>query len=547
MTPHPLSAVDAGPKSAGGKRPSWLRLPRRIDTKLRNIARSVEHGRVRQQIAEDGVFSYHYAFMTAMAAGIAIIGLLLNSPAVIIGAMLISPLMGPIMATGFSLAMLDADLGRRSFGALMAGALMAVAMTAAIVLASPVQDATPEILARTRPNLFDLVVAVLSGAAGGYAMVRGRGGTVVGVAIATALMPPLAVAGYGLATFQWSISRGAALLFLTNMVAISAAAALVAEWYGFGRGGIRKAFARQALVSLVLLAPLSIPLFLSLRDIAQESYAQAVIRRAIGAEVAKLEDGQLARLQVRFAEGRAIHADAIVMTEAPRPGLREEVLAKLEKELGRPLVLRLSQVRSEEQPAGAGVGAFGRLLDPPAQPAQPPPTLAETIRAAAPIPLRSVESDEAARTVTILAGAHPDLDLKAFRAIEAELAQRYGGWRVQLVPPMLPLPELRFESGSYALPDAALDRLETAAWALERWNVKNVAVTGYASSDGAGTRTVAARRAQEVARWLEARGFDTRSEARFPAENQRARERMLGLSAFRKVEISPLLAPRAEL
>lgn len=118
---------------------------------------------------------------------------------------------------------------------------MAVGMTAAIVLLSPVQDATPEILVRTRPNRFDLVAAVLSGAAGGYATVRRRAGAVVGVAIAAALMPPLAVAGYGLATSQWSIARGAALLFVTDMVAISATAALVAGWYGFGRGGIRRA------------------------------------------------------------------------------------------------------------------------------------------------------------------------------------------------------------------------------------------------------------------------------------------------------------------
>jgi uncharacterized hydrophobic protein (TIGR00271 family) len=326
---------------------------RRFNIWLTRIARSVDHGRIREQIAAEGEFSGHYAFMTAMAAGIAIIGLLLNSPAVIIGAMLISPLMGPIVATGFSLAMLDVDMGRRGFGALMAGAAMAIAMTLAIVLVSPVQDATPEILARTRPNLFDLVVAVLSGAAGGYATVRGRGGTVVGVAIATALMPPLAVVGYGLATSQWSIARGAALLFVTNMVAISASAAVVAEWYGFGRGGIRKAFARQALVALALLALLSIPLLLSLRDIAQESYAQAVIRRTIEAQVAGLDGGQLAQLQVRFDEDEAIHADAMVVTDAPRPGFREEARAAVEKALGRPVTLRLSQVRAEDSPARA--------------------------------------------------------------------------------------------------------------------------------------------------------------------------------------------------
>jgi outer membrane protein OmpA-like peptidoglycan-associated protein len=355
-------------------------------------------------------------------------------------------------------------------------------------------------------------------------------------------MPPLAVVGYGLATSQWSIARGAALLFLTNMVAISASAALMAEWYGFGRGGIRKAFARQALVSLALLAPLSIPLFLSLRDIAQESYAQTVIRRTIEAQVAGLDGGQLARLQVRFDEDEAIHADAMVVTDDPRPGFREEARAAVEKALGRPVTLSLHQVRAEDSPARAQAASFGRLLEAPVAPAPaspPVPDLAQTIRAATPIPLRSVESDESAKSLTILAGAHAALDLEAYRAMETGLADRHRDWKVQLVPPLIPLPEIRFESGSHALSPSAMEALETTAWALSRWELKDVEVSGYASSDRSGTRSLAARRAEEVARWLEARGFAARAVARFPEENQAARERALGREAFRKAVIVP--------
>jgi hypothetical protein len=123
------------------------------------------------------------------------------------------------------------------------GTAAAVAFTSLIVLLSPVKELTTELLARTRPNLFDLVVAILSGAAGGYALIRGRGGAIVGVAIATALMPPLATIGYGLVTERWPVARGALLLFFTNMAAISLSVAAVAEWYGFGRGGLRKRFA----------------------------------------------------------------------------------------------------------------------------------------------------------------------------------------------------------------------------------------------------------------------------------------------------------------
>ena len=89
---------------------------------------------------------------------------------------------------------------RRSLTALAIGAVAAVAFTALIVLASPLKAPTAEILARTRPNLFDLLVALFAALAGTFAIIRGRGETIVGVAIATALMPPLAVVGYGLAT-----------------------------------------------------------------------------------------------------------------------------------------------------------------------------------------------------------------------------------------------------------------------------------------------------------------------------------------------------------
>ena len=130
--------------------------------------------------------------MTMMSAGIAVLGLLLSSPAVVIGAMLISPLMNPILGLGFSLALFDFAELRRSLSALAIGATAALLFTAFIVLVSPLKAPTAEILARTRPNLFDLLVALFAALAGTFAIIRGRGETIVGVAIATALMPPLA-------------------------------------------------------------------------------------------------------------------------------------------------------------------------------------------------------------------------------------------------------------------------------------------------------------------------------------------------------------------
>ncbi|MEM7678349.1 MAG: DUF389 domain-containing protein, partial [Myxococcota bacterium] len=159
----------------------------------------MDHDEVEARIHSDGAFTGRFGFMIIMACAIATLGLLLSSPAVIIGAMLISPLMGPIMLFGFSLALLDFAALRRSIFALSIGIGLALGISFFIVNLSPLTQTTPEIIARTRPNLFDLLVAVFSGLAGGYAVINKKGETIVGVAIATALMPPLAVVGYGLA------------------------------------------------------------------------------------------------------------------------------------------------------------------------------------------------------------------------------------------------------------------------------------------------------------------------------------------------------------
>lgn len=171
------------------------------------------------------------------SAGIATLGLILNSPAVIIGAMLISPLMGPILANGLSLATGDLVLGLRAMASLVLSCLLAIGFSALLVYLLPFKDQTAEIIARTHPNTLDLVVALFSGAVGSLAIckkVKGVVTSIPGVAIAVALMPPLCVVGFGLGVAVsedgvngFIIARGGGLLFLTNLVAITFTAMLV--------------------------------------------------------------------------------------------------------------------------------------------------------------------------------------------------------------------------------------------------------------------------------------------------------------------------------
>jgi uncharacterized hydrophobic protein (TIGR00271 family) len=182
------------------------------------------------EAAELASFSYWVELI--LSAGIATLGLVLNSPAVVIGAMLISPLMGPILAAGLALAAADLYLGLKSLVNILLSVAVAVLFSAGLVWLLPFQWPTAEIVARTKPNLLDLGVALLSGLAGSIVVCRGGAGGGVtalpGVAIAVALMPPLCTVGFGVGSgFARGIVSGASLLFLTNLVAITASAFLV--------------------------------------------------------------------------------------------------------------------------------------------------------------------------------------------------------------------------------------------------------------------------------------------------------------------------------
>ncbi|OFV90805.1 MAG: hypothetical protein A3G76_03135 [Acidobacteria bacterium RIFCSPLOWO2_12_FULL_65_11] len=175
--------------------------------------------------------SLNYWLELLLSAGIATFGLVLNSPAVVIGAMLISPLMGPILALGLALMIADVYLGLRAAFIILVSVVAAVALSAGIAWLLPYHAATTEILARTQPNLLDLGVALFSGLAGSILVCRGGGAgnisALPGVAIAVALMPPLCAAGFGLGGGpSMSIVSGATLLFVTNLAAITATAFL---------------------------------------------------------------------------------------------------------------------------------------------------------------------------------------------------------------------------------------------------------------------------------------------------------------------------------
>lgn len=422
------------------------------------IAR-VDHRPVVEKVREDAGWSSHFAFMTLMSAGIAVLGLLLSSPAVVIGAMLISPLMGPILGLGFALATFDSVEIRRTVRALSVGVALAVGFCALIVLVSPLQTVTDEIAARTRPNLFDLLVALFSGLAGTYAMIRGRHGAIVGVAIATALMPPLAVIGYGVATANMTVLAGSSLLFFTNLMTIAVAAAVLARIYGFAPDLSPRQTGLQAALIIVILIALAIPLALSLKQIAWEALASRQTREAMSAYFGS--EARISQLDIDY-DSAPVGISATVFSPRYDAKSEAQLTARISSLLRKPVHVGIDHVRTEDDDAEALqiAAARGSLVE------RSGTRMAERLALVAGVTPDDVLIDRNAKRAHVRASVLPGADLASYRALEARVSDVEPGWVVTLIPPTVSLPNVEFDAASISGEGAGA--IATAAWAARR-------------------------------------------------------------------------------
>lgn len=185
---------------------------------------------IHETIEKDTIFKGTNLWVLVFAILVASVGLNMNSTAVIIGAMLISPLMGPINGIGYSLATYNFPLFRKALKNLLFAVSASLLASTLYFLLTPISTAHSELLARTSPTIYDVLIALFGGLAGIVAISnKKKGNAIPGVAIATALMPPLCTAGYGLATGQYSFFFGAFYLFTINAVFIAISTVLMAQ------------------------------------------------------------------------------------------------------------------------------------------------------------------------------------------------------------------------------------------------------------------------------------------------------------------------------
>jgi uncharacterized hydrophobic protein (TIGR00271 family) len=285
--------------------------------------------------------NFDFFLLVVLSCVIATLGLLTDSPAVIIGAMLVAPLMSPIVGLGLGSLTADGRLLRDAASALVRGALAAVLISLLIAWINrmlpmiPIlaQELPGEVLARTRPSPFDLGIALAGGMAAAFALAMPHiSAALPGVAIATALMPPLCTIGVGLAWGRWDIAAGALLLFLTNAITITFAASLVFFALGFsprpkeGSRLLPRSLQISALLTLGLMIPLSL---LSVRFVQQATHDR-LIAQAIEENLDSLGSVEL----VSWSSGREENVLKINLTLRTSKLLRVEDGLAFQKAVG---------------------------------------------------------------------------------------------------------------------------------------------------------------------------------------------------------------------
>ncbi len=294
-------------------------------------------------------FSESYIVLMVLSTLLAATGLFMSSAPVIIGAMILAPLMSPIISLSMGVVRYENNLMFSALKSIFWGSLVALLVAMLFTWMMPLHTLTPEIEARLNPNVLDLMVAVVSGIAGAYASARSEvAKSLAGVAIAVALIPPLSVTGIGLGWGDMDIVIGSFLLFLTNLVGITLAAAITFIVLGYSpltraKKGVSYIF--------VLMALITIPLMVSFYDLLQKNqfmqqmqavdWAQGAAMRVEVTNVALLEEG-----------AAKVWVD-VLASEPITPGLLRQVQQRMQQQSGRAIELEVSQRLLLQQDGGA--------------------------------------------------------------------------------------------------------------------------------------------------------------------------------------------------
>lgn len=349
-------------------------MPRSIPSLQKLLPKAVTKDaskQLHQELLIDASWTTNYVVLTISSCLIATFGLISNSAAVIIGAMIVAPLMLPLRGLAFGALKGDLKLFRQALGAIAGATIISLILSWLIGHVAGIPEYGSEVLSRTQPNLVDLGIAVTAGGISGFAKIRSQiSDALAGTAIAVALMPPLCVVGLSLSQGIWSFSTGAFLLYLTNLLGITLACMLVFIAAGYTK--ISHALSWTLGFTSLLVLPLGISFWELTRQVRlQASINNTLVRRTVTIGQPEV---QLMRTKVNWtANPPIVYLSVQTETEITPKQVRlvEEFISK---EMGKSLkivflVSEVKQVRAERDKERDIV------VPPPLLDAPPPPVL----------------------------------------------------------------------------------------------------------------------------------------------------------------------------
>ncbi|MEG4822952.1 DUF389 domain-containing protein [Microcoleus sp. M2_C2] len=299
---------------------------------------------------EESTLDINYLVLILGSCIIATFGLLSNSAAVIIGAMIIAPLMLPIRGLAFGAVEGNVIIFRKGLVALAVGTVLAIFLACFLGALVQIPDFGSEVLARSKPTLLDLGIAIAAGAISGYAKVQPKvSATLAGTAIAVALMPPICVIGLGLSQANWSLSLGASLLYLTNLLGITLSCMLTFLMAGYTP--LHRA--RKAIFwALALTAILVIPLGVSFAELIEQAQLEASLKRALLNRTITFQRVELIATDTNWLTKPPEVRLIVRSSEALTPKQVQLLEEFVEKEMGQPftLIFQVSQVEEVRRP-----------------------------------------------------------------------------------------------------------------------------------------------------------------------------------------------------
>ncbi len=301
---------------------------------------------LRESLVKESQLTQNYLGLIISSCLIATFGLVINSTAVIIGAMIIAPLMLPLR--GFSFATLEGDwlLLRNSFISITAGSLIAIGCSYLAGLAIGLPSFGSEVASRTQPTLIDLLIAIVAGSISGYSKIRPAiGDAIPGTAIAVALMPPLCVIGLTLSQENWQLAQGATLLYLTNLIGINFACLIVYVLGGYaGSNELTRNISWS--ISGLMIVLLGVPLGISFWQLLDKAKVDLTIPRAL--VYIQRPDITIISSEVNLQNKPPSIFLRVQATDSVTPQEVTEIEKLLEKQLGQPFKVVFDVTRSRQ-------------------------------------------------------------------------------------------------------------------------------------------------------------------------------------------------------